>query len=979
MKSFTLKVRDARIRRTPGHVLTGGIGRSVQAQALVQLLLRDGDARLLDRDAEGRAGVPIGDGDLLRSGAGHIDVGREAAGDGLRFARRVGIAGGQTGGVQLVTDIIGRLVRTAGYGQGRLSGRLVRLRIPCRFFGRICRLLRGSAADAQLRRACAGDIIIVRIAVAGEVEIRDAARSGRAVIHLLDGVLDPGCLQRGLRVVLRGVLVEALHFYIAVGIEHPHGTLLDLSRIERGHECAALRNAGQHTVVRDGRDARVRGDPIDRGRFDVPELLVERERLANLQNDASRHFQRLVVMDGHVAGGCLAADHDGDCRRAGRKRFDKATLVNCDRGRIAGRPDNGGGASAVLQRICQIKRLADLKIELRLELIDRDVGLRRLAGAVGADIQTDLCAGRSLTAAERRLRRDMAGRDIAARDGLRRGAEAALRQQPLCLSLLLVQDVRHKLLLRAEADDKIDAAALQDFFAEYRGLLDDAAARNGRMVAQLALDAVERHRAQIGLGRVKRLADVIADRHVGILGRDQLTDVDRAAGAARTAAVRRCCGNWRDRGLRGLRDADRNIGAGGQRRTGCHALADDGSGHFVVARDIFPVDLHVRKAHPRQVILRSVLEHGTHVVHDAHGAFLAEAGRREQVGRGRKLRAGVRILRQNAALFDARVIIRAFHDQMQRGVFRRRHRVDDLHIHHVRTQNIRAVLCCCVGLRLAVEIEQNAARGDCGCQHARGDLCPERPAEAAALADRLLDAPDRRLRGQLLIKLGDALRAVLRMQRHAVEDRRILRLRNGLVEFGRRRQHIALVLLQIFSALDRAGRRDAGDHLIERRAERIDVGGGTLYAVAVILLLGRIAVLDDHGHALAAVVDRVARSAEVDQTDAAVLQEHDVVRCNIPVDHPAVMYTLQRQHDRREHTDSLFRRDPSLRRNGGFLFQILAQRDAVEIFHHEISRFVCGEAVVDVDDAVLVLECGQALGLVQKFFLAELEVFALLA
>ena len=217
------------------------------------------------------------------------------------------------------------------------------------------------------------------------------------------------------------------------------------------------------------------------------------------------------------------------------------------------------------------------------------------------------------------------------------------------------------------------------------------------------------------------------------------------------------------------------------------------------------------------------------------------------------------------------------------------------------------------------------------------------------------------------------------MQGHAVEKRRFLRLCNSLVVFGRGRQQIALVLLQIFPALNRAWRRNACHHLIERRAECIDISRRALYAVAVILLLGRIAVLDDHGHALAAVVDRVARSAEVDQTDAAVLQEHDVVRCNIPVDHPAVMYTLQRQHDRREHTDSLFRRDPSLRRNGGFLFQILAQRDAVEIFHHEISRFVCGEAVVDVDDAGLVLECGQALGLVQKFFLAELEVFTLFA
>ena len=214
------------------------------------------------------------------------------------------------------------------------------------------------------------------------------------------------------------------------------------------------------------------------------------------------------------------------------------------------------------------------------------------------------------------------------------------------------------------------------------------------------------------------------------------------------------------------------------------------------------------------------------------------------------------------------------------------------------------------------------------------------------------------------------------MQGHAVEKRRFLRLCNSLVVFGRGRQQIALVLLQIFPALNRAWRRNACHHLIERRAECIDISRRALYAVAVILLLGRIAVLDDHGHALAAVVDSMARSTEIDQPDAAVLQNHDVVRRDVPVNHSAVMDPLQRQHDRRQHGNRFLRRNPSLRRDSRFLFQILAQRDTVEIFHHEIGRFVCGEAVVDVDNAFLILKRGQALCFVQEFFLAKLEIFA---
>ena len=194
-------------------------------------------------------------------------------------------------------------------------------------------------------------------------------------MDLLDSILHPCCLQSGLRVLLLGVLVKALYLCIAVGIEHPHGTLLDLSRIERGHKGAALRNAGHNAIPQNRGNARIGRNPVNHARVNVPKLLAEREFLTDLQNDASHHFQRATVIDSHITGSRFAANHNSDRRRTGSNRNNITVHVNKDGGRIAGRPDDGTCASAVLQRIRQIERLADLKIEQRLELIDRNIGL----------------------------------------------------------------------------------------------------------------------------------------------------------------------------------------------------------------------------------------------------------------------------------------------------------------------------------------------------------------------------------------------------------------------------------------------------------------------------------------------------------------------------------------------------------------------------------------------------------------------------
>ncbi|MFR1990671.1 MAG: hypothetical protein ACLS3C_11705 [Oscillospiraceae bacterium] len=96
-----------------------------------------------------------------------------------------------------------------------------------------------------------------------------------------------------------------------------------------------------------------------------------------------------AVIDCHIAGGCLAADDDERTVAAPgaiattqpsaltKKRSVEGLLWTTRQWRQRCRCTRSEFALG-------IKRLADLKIELRLELIDRDVGLRRLAGAVGA-------------------------------------------------------------------------------------------------------------------------------------------------------------------------------------------------------------------------------------------------------------------------------------------------------------------------------------------------------------------------------------------------------------------------------------------------------------------------------------------------------------------------------------------------------------------------------------------------------------------
>ena len=173
------------------------------------------------------------------------------------------------------------------------------------------------------------------------------------------------------------------------------------------------------------------------------------------------------------------------------------------------------------------------------------------------------------------------------------------------------------------------------------------------------------------------------------------------------------------------------------------------------------------------MLQRRVPQHVRLIRHHGERTLLAETGRRVQLGLRRELCPGGRILRQDAALFNARVIVGAFEHQLQLRRFCRLGGFIDRQIDDIGAVD-KAAVRGRVRLRSAADEEKDPASHDRGCRRAGCELCPERPAEALLFLDRLLYALNGRSCGQLLIQLRDALRAILRMQAHTVQDGRFL-------------------------------------------------------------------------------------------------------------------------------------------------------------------------------------------------------------
>ena len=180
-----------------------------------------------------------------------------------------------------------------------------------------------------------------------------------------------------------------------------------------------------------------------------------------------------------------------------------------------------------------------------------------------------------------------------------------------------------------------------------------------------------------------------------------------------------------------------------------------------------------------------------------------------------------------------------------------------------------------------------------------------------------------------------------------------------------------MLLLVARPALKRIGRGDSGYHLVEYRADGIDIRVRSLVAAAAVLLLRRVAGLDYDGKAAAVGRCCEARRAEVDKLGLSVLCQEYIVRADITVKYSRLMDMVERLYDGHHYLNRL------VSRYGLFSLESVGKRLAVEIFHDYICGSVRLEAVKNLDDSALVLEFRKALRLVDKLrhSVVELTLF----
>ncbi len=153
--------------------------------------------------------------------------------------------------------------------------------------------------------------------------------------------------------------------------------------------------------------------------------------------------------------------------------------------------------------------------------------------------------------------------------------------------------------------------------------------------------------------------------------------------------------------------------------------------------------------------------------------------------------------------------------------------------------------------------------------------------------------------------------------------------------------------------------RLAGDHFVEHRSERVEVGAGVGLLAA--RLLGRDVDQRPHHRAGVAVLQRIVqelRQAEVEHFDVPVVAQHDVLRLDVAVDDARLVG--RPESARHADTDAEHLTDAQL-----MLGDLFAQGRAVDVLRGDEMRPIDFADVVDGDD-VRVIQCRGGAGLALK-------------
>ena len=142
----------------------------------------------------------------------------------------------------------------------------------------------------------------------------------------------------------------------------------------------------------------------------------------------------------------------------------------------------------------------------------------------------------------------------------------------------------------------------------------------------------------------------------------------------------------------------------------------------------------------------------------------------------------------------------------------------------------------------------------------------------------------------------------------------------------------------------RLERKLTGQHFIHHNADginiRLIVGDFTarLFGADV---MDRTDGAFSHGSCVAA---RKPRNAEVADFNRAVLQKHDILRLNVAVDNAFIVRVLQRFQNLGDKVYGLFPVDNLL------LLNVFFQRDALDVFHHDILQAVAEADVIHLNN-----------------------------
>ncbi len=194
---------------------------------------------------------------------------------------------------------------------------------------------------------------------------------------------------------------------------------------------------------------------------------------------------------------------------------------------------------------------------------------------------------------------------------------------------------------------------------------------------------------------------------------------------------------------------------------------------------------------------------------------------------------------------------------------------------------------------------------------------------------------------------GDGLRPIARRHREARIDAGQHARREA------RRIELAERLVGVVQhAVEGAGRRLAGDGVIERGREAVDVGPRPLLGRGH--LLGRgIARREDRRQRRAAPRHRRARRAEIDQGGIAGGIEQDVGGLDVAMQEAGIVDLLQAVKQRPQHAVDLLGRELAA------AVDALLERLAAQQLHHDIGRAVGLEEVEDVHDRRHAMKAGQ--------------------